>query len=274
MHRTTLLLFAFAAAQSLEIGDRMTRTFLDYVPLPITQTDARSQGWVPLTASCMPGLGYPYYLPTESINTTILYFASNGQVAGVSADTYGSPPPQKLIDLGYWEEVGDNRYRLHLGYRSPAEVCGTMRSNHTLGDRVVINPMGLNRSLPLTAGAATQEGWFPGACIDGMGKHWFFDLEGHPQMTWKAENVLPVIVMFNDEDVIQATFFASWTIQQSLMHSVDWEAAPIPNSVMCLNLCDNDCTFAGTAIWSTYHIYYRDLGAATCANSCDKRCCS
>ncbi|KAJ9452339.1 hypothetical protein DIPPA_15705 [Diplonema papillatum] len=275
MYRTAVVATVLlATVQAIDIGDRMNRTYTEYVPLPITVAEATAQGWEPVNTVCVPGLGYPFYLKTESYNTTILYFGKSGQVAGMSADVFGSAPPQRLVDAGYWIKVSEQQYRLYLAYRNPSEVCELVHSNHTIGDRIVINPMGVNRSLPLTLAAATKEGWFKGSCFYGMGTHWFFDLEGHPNMTWKAENLMPIVVMYNNDDVIHATFFSSWTVQQSLLHSVDWEPIPLPNALMCKNTCAADCTFAGTHFWSTYHVYYRDLALATCDGGCTSACCA
>eukprot|EP01079_Euglenida_sp_SAG-EU17-18_P009396 gene9396-8419_t len=93
-----------------------------------------------------------------------------------------------------------------------------------------------------------------------MGHHWFYALATAPTMSWQAENLLPVVPMYDGDNALNAFFFASSVRQQSLLPpgANQWEPVPLPNNLMCGNFCDGDCTFAGTSIWSTMHIYLHD----------------
>ena len=70
----------------------------------------------------------------------------------------------------------------------------------SIGDRLVINQGvgGLAFELPLTVTEAKATGWVRGSCFAGMGSHWFKDLTGG-HMTWTAANLLPVVLMFDEE---------------------------------------------------------------------------
>ncbi|KAJ9445706.1 hypothetical protein DIPPA_07656 [Diplonema papillatum] len=271
-----LLATAASLGEAASIGDEFYRTYTKYVGLPMTAAAASSGGWVAANTTCVPGLGYPMKLDDELQNTTLLYFDQRGNVSGISVDVFGSPPPQKLIDLGYWVLISHERYRISLGYRSPFVVCSpsTTPTKYPLGDRVVINPNGINQSLPLTVEAAAAESWSRGSCFYGMGHHWYYDVAGHPNMTWKAENLVPVVTMYNNKGALQATFFASWTIQQHPFNAGDWEPIPLSTGLMCKNFCSSDCHFEGTEFWSTYHVYMNPLADAVCADGCEIGCCA
>ena len=63
---------------------------------------------------------------------------------------------QNLIDLGYIvpsEMVPKAPYQVSVGFRDPDVACstGSRASSLPLGDRLVINPEGVARHVPLTA---------------------------------------------------------------------------------------------------------------------------
>jgi len=56
-------------------------------------------------------------------------------------------------------------------------------------------------------------------------------LQSVGSMSWEAENLLPIIPMY-DNGSINAIFFASTHMQQSLGDAHMWDPAPIPNEFM------------------------------------------
>jgi hypothetical protein len=75
----------------------------------------------------------------------------------------------------------------------------------------------------------------------GMGTHWFLDVTRNGSMTWQAANLFPIVTMYNEETAtatgtINAFFFASSVVQQSLLppSTNEWEPIPLPNILMCV----------------------------------------
>jgi len=268
-----LLLFVFVShVLSVSIGNQLVRTYTKYIPLPITSSQAIQHGWIK-SGTCVAGHGIPYNFqqpaPNKSTPLTI-YYSPNGAVTGVSVEVYGSVE-QNLLDKGYWVPTGTNQWRITVVFRDPRSVCGSVNGND-LGDRLVINPTGIARALPVTEKDASNQKWHKGSCFQGMGHHWFYDLATAPRLSWESSNLLPVVTMY-DQGLINAIFFASSTVQQGLLDAHWWEPIPLPNVLMCKNTCDDDCTFSGTLAWSTFHIYFKNYTAVTCANDCQIGCC-
>eukprot|EP01064_Diplonema_japonicum_P034670 TRINITY_DN7276_c0_g5_i1.p1 TRINITY_DN7276_c0_g5~~TRINITY_DN7276_c0_g5_i1.p1 ORF type:complete len:313 (+),score=49.32 TRINITY_DN7276_c0_g5_i1:94-939(+) len=258
------------------IGDRLVRTYTKYVDLPKTAQEATLKGWKPLgNGTCDPNYGIGYADGKEGLNKhnpTTLYFTPAGEASGYSVDAFGAAPPQKLIDMGFWVKVNHDQHRVGVAFRT--NPCSLRNATGiTLGDRVVVSPGNANHSLPLTHAEALSKNWFAGSCFEGMGTHHFYDVATAPTMSWQAENLLPVITMFNNVGAIQAIFFASWTVQEQLTNANQWEPVPLNNYLFCKNTCSHECTFAGTSWWSTYHVYFNELEQATCKDGCKISCC-
>ena len=132
-----------------------------------------------------------------------------------------------------------------------------------LGDRVVINQDTIKRSIPLTAKEAEEEKWTVGSCMDSMGLHHFYDLQTAPEMSYKEENLMPLVAMYNPPDetgVLNAFFFATPVAQPGssykylLNGNADWESPALNENNMCQNWCDDNCHWE-TPSWATMHIY-------------------
>ena len=136
---------------------------------------------------------------------------------------------------------------------------------------LIVNPKSASKKmiLPLTDTDAKNGGWKRGSCFDSMGTHWFLDTSlGGGKLSWKAENLFPVVTMFHNGE-INAIFFASTVSQVSIpfLKSNEWEPKALSDSEMCKNTCDKDCTFSGMpngGPWSTAHIYFRDHSEVIC----------
>merc|ERR1712187_1096214 len=85
-------------------------------------------------------------------------------------------------------------------------------------------------------------------------------------MSWKAENLFPISVMYHQGE-INAIFFASWGVQRGIFSDNQWDPVPANNWAMCKSTCDSDCTFAGTSTWSTLHVSFRDHTKVKCDSS-------
>eukprot|EP01047_Picozoa_sp_COSAG01_P017427 COSAG01_NODE_923_length_12710_cov_68.328919_1_plen_492_part_00 len=288
------------APGTTSLGDRLTRDYMSYAPMPISRASAESEGWVGSEPGrCVPGLGQLY---TQSAAGTTpsrplyLYFTPAGQLSGAGVSILAgefNTPPLTLIAKGFFilNRTQPPYYTVNitLGFRSASAACSTTLSEDAVGDRLVINPeqppdptgskLGHAMALPLTPAAAQEAGWVRGSCFAGMGSHWFKDLTGS-HMTWTAANLLPVVLMFDEEsanptNAINAIFFASSDRQQALFppSSNQWEAVALPNQLMCRNFCDKDCTFHDTSLYSTLHLYFKDHTRVTCDGGCQIGCC-
>jgi hypothetical protein len=276
-----------AAATATSLGNILQRDYTVYVPLPTTAGQALAHGWVAFNGSttCVPGLGVAYAQeasgPTEQ-HPLWLYFTPAGQASGAAVLYRGSGLPQNLIDGGFilrWGSGGN--HWVSVGFRDGDAACATRNSSLPLGDQLVLNPTGIAQALPLTAADAANQGWVAGSCFSGMGKHWFLDIASFGSMTWEAANLLPIVTMYDEDSPnptgeINAFFFASSVVQQTLFPPNDnqWEPIPLADFMMCKNFCNSTCTFHDTNFFSTLHIYMNDRADVTCHNDCSIGCCT
>jgi hypothetical protein len=272
MYRFLVFVFSLVVFTSaVSIGDRLIRTYTVYNSLPSTMSDALDQGWNS-SYVCDSNLGLPFNYggTSPSVDYPVtLYFTKGGQAAGVGVDVFGTLPA-KLIEGGFWQQVENSQYRITVSFRSSSQMCSTSQSLLPLGDRLVINANSISYEIPTDASGLSN--WHQGSCFAGMGHHWFYDLEKAPNMSWEADNLLPIVPMYFN-GTVNAIFFASTSVQQGLLNSHWWEPIPLPNLLMCKNTCDSDCTFLGTSLWSTLHIYFNDYNEVTCNGGCTIGCC-
>jgi len=266
-----------AEYSSVSLGDRLLRDYTQYTSMPITTDQATAAGWVQNSTSCDPNLGYAW---TESQNEQestplTLYFTQQGQLAGIGVTVFGDVL-SNLINQDYWQPTGKLNgyltYYLSVSFRQSADMCSDKTSPEPIGDSLIINANNLSVSLPLTEEEASNNNWTRGSCFYSMGHHYFYDLATAPSMSWKAANLLPIVLMYSN-GTINAFFFASATVQQGIFGANQWDPLPLIDYLMCKNWCDSSCTFSDTSTWSTLHVYFRDYTKATCANSCTIACC-
>eukprot|EP00943_MAST-04B_sp_MAST-4B-sp1_P009523 g9523.t1 len=250
--------------------DRLSRAYTVYKTQPTTTQDAVAMKFAPVNNSyCIPNLGIAYAKGGKpSVHEpVILYFTASGHLSGVGTKVYGSVETT-LLKAGYFIETDKNTYEINVAFRNASTMCTKDVSPPpgSIGDRLIINPRGLARSVPTTMEDALNEKYHRGSCFNGMGTHYFYDLDTAPKMSWKSSNLMPVVPMYTADGSINAIFFASSTRQQTIFppSSNQWEPVPLPNAAMCKNWCDKDCTFSGTSVWSTMHFYFRDYTKVTC----------
>jgi hypothetical protein len=275
------------------IGDRIVRGFEGFHTMPITVKEAT--GWVKMSGTCVPGLGMAYaqassHNATKEDEPVILYFTPAGQVSGVGMYVLGNSKPRLVTD-GWFIDAGEekaSRRRLSLfekeyprkfisvSFREASAACSSATSEEPLGDRLVVNagPGGIAYSLPLSASAATETGWVKGACFKKMGSHYFKDLTS-ATLSWESENLLPISLMYDEESpgatgALNAFFFATPDRQQRLLppSNCQWDTIPLPNKMMCQNMCASGCTFHDTKEWSTVHYFLRDYSKVSCNGRC------
>lgn len=240
---------------------------------PLNENELRTQGWFRYSAACDPLLGWAWSVDQEGVRQykpVTLYTTAGGQISGIGMRFYGEVK-QKLIDAGFFRDGN----QLDVAFRdspcddtTPAPAQGLGEAG--LGDRLIVAPHGAKHSLPLS-----DPKQFRGSCFDGMGWHYFEDLTWTEEtygtaMTWYAENIVPVIAMYDDRHLnINAIFFASATRQQTLMPPTKnmWDEVPLYTYLMCKNFCSADCAFKDSWGMSTDHIFFNNPHtgpAATC----------
>ena len=273
---------AAGSSQHPPLGTRLDRQYTGYVSQPMTAGEARSQGWAPLMVHADPNpcnslAGSPWaYNPKmigafDPAHPVILFFSTAGQISAIAVAINIDKDPdadhgwfEAMMSRGYLSNmlnlpVIDNHrfYTITVGLRESTNLCDARTTfPEVLGTAVVVlNPVNQSASLrvPLSRSEANELGYRRGSCFNGMGFHHFLDWTAqNGSMTWEANHIVPLVPMYNPVNgSINAIFFASAIVQQTGFHSNEWEPVPLPNSLMCDNLCDKDCTFAGTSSWST-----------------------
>lgn len=255
-------------------GEEMQREYKVYDNLPIGESALSKAGWVK-SGKCDPHLGYGWTQgdphASHKSRPVTLYTTAAGQPSGVGVTVYGDGgPPFPKEQIPYTVRITSSMYLVSVAFRKGEIMCDGSTSDAFLGDTLIVNPGGtMSKEIPLTEDGSAAAGWVRGSCFDTMGWHRFFDTSGGTfadgELSWKGENVFPVVAMYH-EGAINAIFFNSWTVQQTLLppSSNEWEPIPLPDVLMCKNLCSQHCGFTGTSFWSTMHIYFRDHTKVTC----------
>lgn len=257
--------------------------------MPVDAATATKQGWLPMYGTqCLNGLGVAYAQAKSKNGTNpsepvVLYYTPGGQASGVGVFVLGDSKP-KLVDRFFMDAGKSGSYKrkfISVSFRSETAACSLAVSKYPLGDRLVVNAGsgGIKMELPVTRKDAAAAEWVRGSCFQGMGNHWFKDLTG-PHLTWEAENLLPVVIMYDEEsenadNEINAFFFADSDRQQQALppNANQWEPIPLPNFAMCKNFCNSSCTFHDTSLFSTLHVYLKDYKKVTCNGGCTIGCC-
>jgi len=290
----TLLSLLAGLSSAVSIGNLLQRDWSVFKTMPTTTVEATAAGWGPLNGLCEPGMGVAWTQTNGSYPSEHkpmwLYFTPAGQASGVAMLFLNHNKKEKnnLIDQGFivqYPGMPSGHYYVSVGFRSNGDSCSTSTSSKPLGDRLVIHPDGIAHSLPVTALDAWNRGWVRGSCFAGMGTHWLRDLSSPGSMTWQADQLLPVVTMYDEESAnptnsIQAIFFASTVVQQGTVSGSplppvgnEWEPFGIPDKMMCMNMCNSSCTFHGTSFYSTAHVYFNDRSRVTCHGGCQFACC-
>jgi len=263
MRTLIVLLAVLSVALGQGIGDRLTYNAEAYDQIPLTASAAQNANWNPLgDGSCDPNLGIAYNADGESYpdnsHPLIAYYTSGGQLAGIGIEHFGAPANN--MDQ-FW--VGPNaagNYRMVATFRAPEQLCSGQTYRETIGTQVVINQDSLAWPVPLNDSAATDALFTTGSCIQGMGYHWSYDMEGAPNMTWVSSNLVPVVPMYVNGQ-ISAFFFTTPNVQRPWPIGA-WEG-PIPSFLMCKNWCSSSCKF-DVSFWSTLHFYLANPSNDNC----------
>lgn len=255
------------------IGDQVAYSYNAFRSMPITKAAALAAGWK-FSDTCSAVHGFTATLSaggaTESEPVT-LHFNGAGQLSGIGMTIYGTGVSPLLVERGFLTPISNSVHRIAVVFRTH-DLCLTTPSPNPLGNVLLVNPDTINFSLPVIEREAQSAAWTQGSCFADMGTHYFYDLVSAPKMSWVSANMLPIVPMYHD-GFINAIFFASNVVQQSLFSSQMWDRVALPDVLMCKNWCDSNCTFSDTNFWSTGHFFFRNYSQVTCPGGCSIGCC-
>jgi len=259
----SLFLCAHAASE-VDLGDRLTRTFLVYHSLPLNTTEATKNGWANQWSTCDPDLGYAYVAKEGySVgNPIVMYYTAAGQLAGVGIIHFGAPLSSHLK---FWTPLnGSSDYILNVHFRPSLVVCSKTPQKELIGTQFVINQDSLKLSVPLTDKDAATAHWTVGNCLPGMGTHWAYDLVTAPTLSWKAEQTVPLLPMYFNGTI--SAFLVDTATFQDIEPIGVWEG-PFISSLFCKNLCKG-CEWS-SGLTSTLHFHFRDHNPLNCPYQCN-----
>ena len=249
---------------------------------PTTTAEASDQGWTKTDEACNPLLGEAWLLGGElSINSpATMYFTPEvggvaGVVSGIEVDYYGSMQ-ENLIGTYFSEEKtsSDGTYHsLAVALRSD-DLCDTVNpATPGNAEYVAISPGLANQLVPTHEDSPElQSDYKEGACLMTMGYHWFQDVVGGAELTYEADNIVPVVPMYDSVDgTLNGIFFlatnAKQTIGSGKYDGNFWDRSPGLSQAnnkldgtnpFCTNLCGG-CQFTGSegGMFTTMHWFFK-----------------
>jgi len=282
---------------------------------PTTTTEATANNWTKIDEKCVLHLGYPWAFQgevTEGAPVT-LYFSKetehdDGKLTGIAVHYYDGVAPAKMIENSIFSK-GTNYDTIQVAFRNEdTDVCGEgpLPHNDPLVDVILAGDKG-RISIPITGDAAEESGkWARGACLSNMGTHWEHDIVGGSSITFEAENLFPIIPMYDEkDDSFNGIFFQApapmqnWDdgycgvpnpsapptkeILECLTKTNMWDGGPgnmqenVPPLYMCSNFCADTCELTGAAgspaRFTTMHWWFVESANITaCATGIGPAC--
>mmetsp|Transcript_12569 Transcript_12569/g.13781 ORF Transcript_12569/g.13781 Transcript_12569/m.13781 type:complete len:421 (-) Transcript_12569:209-1471(-) len=237
---------------------------------PTTTTEATANGWASIQKECVPNLGYPWAFNgkiTSDAPVTLYYSKETKQDGGVltgfAVHYYDNIAPEKMVGSVF--SKGEEYDTLPISLRDEnTDVCGeaSLPSNTPYYALLLANGKG-RKVLPLTVDIAKASGeWAKGGCIPGMGVHWWHDFETGSDLSYEANNLFPIGIMYDQKTGSLNGFLiiAKKDMQTGKLPKTNmWDGAsgeqlpkfPKPPELgMCVNFCvgngkNNTCPLTG-----------------------------
>jgi len=250
---------------------------------PTTTAEASDKGWMKTSETCNPLLGEAWLLGGElAINSpATMYFTPqvggvSGVVSGIEVDYYGSMQ-ENLIGTYFSEEKtsSDGTYHsLAVALRSD-DLCDTANpATPGNAEHIAISPGMANQIVPTHQDSPKlQTDYKEGACLMTMGYHWFQDVVGGTELTYEADNLVPVVPMYDSVDgTLNGIFFLATNAKQTIgsgeYDGNFWDRSPGLSQAntfldgtnpFCANLCGG-CQFTGTedGMFTTMHWMFKN----------------
>jgi len=266
---------------------------------PTNTTEAGELNWVKSDELCIPSLGEAWlYNGHRGSNSSVtLYFTPEisddvpGTLSGIEVDYYGYIE-KNLIGSYFSEERTSKDGTYHsvaVALRNSAteDLCSASSKaikTYAREKYIAISPDMANEQIPMEESSLSlTNNWHKGSCIHGMGYHWLQDVNGGKNLTYKAENTVPVVIMYDSNGSFSAIFFLAtekkqnWpdtctlTSQTCIENLNFWDPAGglleanEGRLYMCANLCGK-CQFTGSGdgVYSTMHWFFTDPATLEC----------
>ena len=256
---------------------------------PTTTAEALDAGWQKSDEPCQPLLGEAWLKGGErSIDTSAtMYFTPRvgnnpGVFSAIEVDYYGYIE-ENLVGMYFSDEktAKDGTYHsLAVALCKPDDqgLCDKdIPVKRQTTEYIAISPDMANTVVPIREDSPELiSGWKQGSCLHTMGFHWLRDIVGGKDLTYQAENTVPVVPMYSSIDgSINGIFFLatdkkqncpSYPCKESDLNF--WDASPgltLENKgkfYMCANLC-GECQFEGSGsspgMYTTMHWFFKDV---------------
>ncbi len=274
--------------------------------IPTDTVNASAKGWVKIDKPCTPLLGEEWLYRGErslNISASVYFTPEVGGVAGVLS----------AIEVQYYGYIEENLVGIYFSEAKPSkdgpyhtlpvalrdgkaeDLCDT-DTPVTPGNSVymMISPGMANKIVPPTEDSPELiSDWKEGSCLQSMGFHWATDIETGPDLTYKAENLVPIVPMYSSVDgTINGIFFTATSRKQNWPEGCPkmpflpcaapglnmWDGSPgltqvnAPRFFMCSNFC-GDCQFTGAedGMFTTMHWFFKNTFAGPDVETCDGR---
>jgi len=259
-----------------------------------TTTGAAAKGWSKSDEPCDPLLGeaWMYGGVRSKKYNGVVYFTPEvgdkpGVASGIEVDYYGYVEV-KLIGKFFGEEKTsqDGTYRsLSVAIRDGKKENLCDKENSVPPGNapyVRIAPGMANMDLPVVEDSNLVSNWREGSCLHMMGYHWSSDIEGGKDITYKAENLVPIVPMYSSKDkTLNGIFFVATSTKQITPFNPKadinmWDMSPSLTQVnkpifyMCSNFC-GECQFTGTddGMFSSMHWMFKNTIFGKDADYCE-----
>jgi len=272
--------------------------------IPTDTINAATKGWVKIDKPCNPLLGEEWLYGGErslNISASVYFTPEVGDVAGVLS----------AIEVQYYGYIEENLVGTYFSEAKPSkdgwyhtlpialrdgkaeDLCDTDTPvTPENSPYMVISPGMANKIVPPTKDSPELiSDWKEGACIQGMGFHWATDVETGPNLTYKAENMVPIVPMYSSVDrTINGIFFMATSRKQNWPEGCPgkpfapcaapglnmWDGSPgltqvnAPHFYMCSNFC-GDCQFTGAedGMFTTMHWFFKNTFSGPDQEKCD-----
>jgi len=279
--------------------------------------EAIRNGWRKSSEECTPHLGYPWTFNGEVSKgaPVTLYFSmetkhDEGALTGIAVHYFDNVAPVKMIESFIFSN-GTYYDTIQIAFHGEdTDVCeeGALPNNGPGIYLILAEGKGI-KAIPITEDAAKESGeWALGACLTNMGTHWEHDIVGGSNLTFKAENLFPITLMYDIKGPLNGIFFSAnapmqnWDVDYcGVGKEIEEKGAAVfmecsagtnmwdgagpgvreetvtDEAYMCGNFCDDTCPLTGAAgdpaYYTTMHWFFvSDQDITACATGPGPEC--
>lgn len=178
--------------------NKLSITFRKFNSLPMSEQEAKADGWTPLLDGCKNQLffaGKQYVKDGEM--TTILLFNKLGEIAGIQ---FAAPKTLKAAKNRMTNPFHEHNGMLYLTayFSDVAEICAPSkpRKNKVVGTKLLIQTSPKHDVMPIPLkekDVTVQTNFKKGRCFYGMGQHYWYGVTEDMD----CEDFYPVFLLYN-----------------------------------------------------------------------------